>query len=834
MPLYPRNTPHILLQNKGNSEPFVGRGGGQSKSFAPRDRETHAAALRAAIQIALSEAERRLAGRRPDAATGKPGFYLEIEVPAERRAALDSLGNRPKGVELVAVREPASPGDPIIAAVFVPESARDYYLDKVEAYALPPEGNQRPANQALVEAIEDVRIAEVASVFTDPADHFPDHDRAVWWEVWLRKGTHARFLTTATALGVRVQGHAVLEFREREVMLAYARPSQLGEVLDHTDAIAEIRLASETPAIFMRMNGGEQQAWSDDLLRRIVAPDENAPAVCLLDTGVNRGHTLIAPALDANDVHTYDPNWGANDTRRHGTRMAGTALFGDLSITLQATTPVQLRHRLESVKIFPPESATPHDRELYGWVTQESVARVEITAAHRRRVVALAITTDDDSLGRPSQWSAKIDDLAFDPSHRRLFFVASGNIRDDIVRSDYLDRNDVSPVDDPGQAWNALTIGAYTDRANITDPAFASHYEPFAPSGDLSPTCRTSVAWSSGWPIKPDVVLEGGNLAAAGTSPGEAIDDLQLLTTHAAPLTRPFDTFGETSAATAAGAGLGASLIAARPHLWEETVRALIVHSAEWTDAMTAHVADPSRKGDWRLVLRRYGFGVPDLERALLSARNDVTLIAQDELQPFYRPRQSRKSPDKPNSSVLMKEMNVHALPWPREELLKLQEAEARCRITLSYFIEPNPGERGWTRKHRYASHGLRFAFKGAEETLVEFRARINAAIENEELGQTEGGGGDHWLLGPRQRNVGSLHADIWTGTAAELATRDAIAVYPIGGWWKEKAYLQRFEERVRYALVVGLAVPSATIDIQALIATQVEVGTEIAVPVER
>ena len=28
---------------------------------------------------------------------------------------------------------------------------------------------------------------------------------------------------------------------------------------------------------------------------------------CLLDTGVNRGHRLLAPALDANDLHTVEP-----------------------------------------------------------------------------------------------------------------------------------------------------------------------------------------------------------------------------------------------------------------------------------------------------------------------------------------------------------------------------------------------------------------------------------------------------------------------------------------------------------------------------------------------
>src|SRR5215216_5024778 len=34
-------------------------------------------------------------------------------------------------------------------------------------------------------------------------------------------------------------------------------------------------------------------------------------------------------------------------------------------------------------------------------------------------------------------------------------------------------------------------------------------------------------------------------------------------------------------------------------------------------------------------ILREMGYGVPDIERAILSARNDVTLIAEAEIQPF-------------------------------------------------------------------------------------------------------------------------------------------------------------------------------------------------------
>ena len=38
-----------------------------------------------------------------------------------------------------------------------------------------------------------------------------------------------------------------------------------------------------------------------------------------------------------------------------------------------------------------------------------------------------------------------------------------------------------------------------------------------------------------------------------------------------------------------------------------------------------------------RALLRKYGYGVANYDRAILSAANDLTLIAEDELYPFRK-----------------------------------------------------------------------------------------------------------------------------------------------------------------------------------------------------
>jgi len=825
---FPRDRPHLFLRGTGETETY--RRPNQRIDAPPlptRDREAHAATLELAVGAALDAARLQRANRDGAIASGTPGFYLEVQLPANARSGLDQLADRRQNMEVVSVRSVVrETGAILLASVFVPERAENYYLRKIDAYRSQETRKGRPRNEPLITRIDTVRLATVRSLFTDEDRLFPEQENeVVWWEVWLREGHREAFERVANALSIPVKTHAV-RFPEREVLLAQSDIATLSRLIVHSDVVAELRRAKDTPSFFMSLNGSEQRAWTDDLLARFTGPTHTNVAVCLLDSGVHRAHPLIAPALAPEDCHTINQNWGSDDTatwQGHGTGMAGVTLYGDLVPVLAGNEPVTAAYCLESVRILPPAVGPANDPELYGAITGEAIARAEVQAAQRARAIAMAITSTSTSGGRPSSWSAAVDQLCFEEDNPRLIILSAGNIRDDLMPAEHLVRNDIEPIDDPAQAWNALTVGAFTEKVDITDATFVG-YVPVAPAGDLSPRSRTSVAWNRQWPVKPDVVFEGGNLAHDGAAAAEAIDDLQLLTTHYRPEYRHFTTFGDTSAATALAAGMAGSILAARPTLWPETVRALIVHSAEWTPAMQTHIdACNGAKNQIQTLVRRYGYGTPDLGRALRSTRNDLSLVVEDQLQPFQRVQRENR----PNSTATMRDMKLHRLPWPRQQLAALGAAPVELRATLSYFIEPNPGDRGWTRRHRYASHGLRFRVKSATETVNEFRARINQAAREEEEGAAGSGGGEEWLLGTF-RDRGSVHSDIWRGTAADLADRDAVGVFPVGGWWKEKLYLERFDRSTRYALVVTIRAPGSDVDIYTPVEAQIVITTEI------
>jgi hypothetical protein len=780
-----------------------------------RARAAHAARLKQAVDQAIEQARIHIAAREPGVAEGTPGFYLQFELPIEHQHVVDSLENKTKAIELVAV-QPAAVGDETISAtVFVPETAADFFDRRIEAYRDEETKSGKPKNEALIARIDNVRLAAARALFTDDAALFPAAGFPIWWEVWLRDGLLSTFQTVADRLNVAMKPHTI-SFPEREVVLARADLATMERLVQHSDAVAELRLAKDTPSRFIEMRAVEQADWAANLAGRVTPPSATAPAVCLLDSGATQAHPLIAPGLDPGDQHSYDADWGVGDSAHwngHGTLMSGAALYGDLEAALSHGGPVPLHHRLETVKILPP--AGQNDPDLYGAITAAGIDLAERRAPRRRRVICMAVTSDVGlGRGRPSSWSAAVDQLCYGGGERRrLIVLSAGNLRGEINAVDYPDRNDLEEVESPAQAWNPIVFGAYTDKITITHPDYDGWF-PVAPVGDLSPASRTSAIWDRQWPIRPDVVFEGGNFAHDGTNPASAIDDLQLVSTHYRPNVRLFDAFGDTSAAAALGGNLSAGIMSARPELWPETVRGLIVQSAEWTSAMRTRFDAAPSQAQKLALLRRYGWGVPDLTRALLSAANDATLMIEDALLPFR----------KDGSLIKTRDMNLHRLPWPKAELASLGNLDVELRVTLSYFIEPNPGERGWTRRHRYASHNLRFAVKRSLEDLPTFRQRINKAAQDEEAGGAAGvAGGDNWVLGPI-RDRGSIHSDIWRGSAAALAERDAIGVFPISGWWKEKPVLQRWERATRYALLVSIRAPDAEIDIFNGIATQLAV----------
>lgn len=821
---------HFILEGVTETEPYRSRGRDSRPNIPERDRAQHGRGLLDQINSLQSQAEYVREVQRDSGMEEGLGLRVEFESFPGIELTFKSLARERQGIELLNVRHE---DNRTCATVFVPDGKLGHFEKLIAAYLERKRnriGHPRD-NRKLIDTIRQIRAASLRALWTDAPETFPAPDEGpFWWEVWLpvrkdRSAVFSAFKGVAQAEDLRI-APGLLEFPERAVLLVYASADQMQRSLLILNSIAELRRAKETAEFFDSLSPGEQPDWLDDLLARSqYTTNANVPHVCLLDTGVNRGHPLLSSALTADDMHTVEPAWGADDEEGHGTAMAGLALAGNLTGPLAGRDPIEFGHRLESVKLLQKGGATGTDPQHHGHLTVEAVARPEITAPARPRVFGMAVTARDNrDRGRPSAWSAALDSLAADVNgdgaNPRLLIVSAGNVESPNDWIHYPHSNETDGVHDPAQAWNALTVGACTDLVRITEPD-ASGYSPVAPEGGLSPFSTTSLTWQDHWPLKPDVVLEGGN-AAKDSLGAVGMPSLSLLTTNHQPAERLFTTINATSAATALATRLAAQVMAEYPDLWPEAVRALIVHSAEWTDGMKHAFLPRSGKASkehYRHLLRRCGFGVPSVDQALWTVSNSLTMIIQERLHPFQR---------QPPKQPTLRDMHIHSLPWPRDILESIGETEVEMRVTLSYFIEPNPSQRGVHSRYRYQSHGLRFDVQRPLETVGDFRRRINLAARDEEEG-TDGGDADpSWLIGLQRRHQGSLHGDIWRGSAVELANRESIAVYPALGWWKTRPALARYDKAARYALVVSIRAPETDVDLYTEVANRVGLPVEV------
>lgn len=669
-----------------------------------------------------------------------------------------------------------------------------------------------PKNADLVQSLAAITEAGLRALWRGPQDKFPGANGAAHWEIWLDPDEADAFIAAASTYHVQI-GTDRLHFPEDVVVIGWATRDNLALAVRRIGGVRALASPAVTAEFFDAMDVQEQVAWVQDLGQRTTyAGPVDGGYVTLLDTGVSRAHPLIAPVLPAADRHAAEPAWGLDDVRGHGTQLAGLALFGDLTSALQSAMPVVVSHRLESVKLLPDAGANPY--HLLGAVTRQAIDAVEQTV--RRRTFTMAATTDEDTPhdGAPTSWSTEIDQLAAgvsgNRSDPRLILVSAGNTDNfKFTAGDYLTTCDHfdNELESPAQAWNAISVGAYTEKTLV--PA-GEGLTIVAPFGDLSPSSRTA-SWSSTWPIKPDVVLEGGNWAASNTPPPMRHGSLSLLTTHHTYPQRSFSFTYDTSAATAIAAKQITELWSEYPALWPESIRALYVASARWTSQMRSHLPASPNKGSYAPLFQRYGYGVPDLERARRSASNSLALVVQDVIEPYGISENT--------GGDVHKEMRLFTLPWPVEELRKLGNANVTLRVALSSFIAPNPAEASRGSRYRYASHNLRFKLNRAGENAQQFMARISKAVE---LAGPQVDEDDLWEFGSVRRDVGSLHIDQLTCKASDLARRNLLAVHPVAGWWKSKAKLKEGELKVRFALVVEIDTQGIEADLYAEVATSV------------
>lgn len=816
---------NIFLEKTAETIKYTSSGFNSSR-YPNRDVSFHASILKQKLENCLIQIQQEEQSNE----NIKKGFYLEFSSAPNFDLATKSLENRTEGIRLLNVQEKKQENDTniVTATVYIPDNKKNYFLNKVNDYKTKVTQKEKPQNNDLISSINDIKIATIESLWTSKIELLPNN-QAEWCEVWLRNdfnnitdnNINEDFQNLCSKNAIQCNNESI-SFPELIVKLVHANINQLNLLIKECPFVSEIRRACEVPSFFDSLPKKEQKEWVNELLSRTNYQDTNV-AICLLDTGVNIHHPLLQKASNPEFIQAENTSWSIEDRIGHGTEMAGISLFNDFQNALETNEPINIYCKIESVKILP--DYCQNNPELYGEITRQAISLAEIKNPNSNRVICMAVTCKDDKSqkGEPSSWSAVLDSITSgseENSVKRLFIISAGNVYpNEFINQEYPNVNLLYPVENPGQSWNAVTVGAYCGKDILTEEELIKDgFQPLAKYGELSPYSSTSLSWDKKWAIKPDVLFDGGNLATNGKDFTESTD-LSLITTSNDLMNRLFTTTHATSPAAAQAAYFAARIYSEYPNIWAETVRALMIHSAEWTEAMKKQFCqeDTKTKGR-RILLKTCGYGIPNLSKAIQCLNNSVNLIIQGELQPY----------DKDG----FKEMHIHTLPWPKEILRDLGDVDVTLKITLSYFIEPNPREVGWKDKYRYASCGLRFDINNSNENKEDFKKRINKSMRGDNPNDKGEGssGSDRWYLGSSNRDVGSIHSDFCKISAVQICECNLIAVYPVSGWWKTRTNLERYNKKVRYALVVSLSTPKIDVDFYTPIITQIQNVSEITI----
>jgi Subtilase family len=528
-------------------------------------------------------------------------------------------------------------------------------------------------------------------------------------------------------------------------------------------------------------------------------PDADASTVAVLDTGIAERHPLLATTMLAAGSSSIPGEESAADQHGHGTRMAGVVAYGDLAVPLAGGDALVSRCRLQNHRVLYGGEPQPTHPEFMLDRTRDAVLEAETVDA-ARRLFNLSVGAPTTQPGERTAWGGAVDQLAYHEGRGRLISVAAGNepLHCNPRPGDYPARNLAVGLCSPGEAVNAITVGAVTDFDVVEegDPA----RRPLAVKGQLSPASRCDAGGTR--PIKPEVVAEGGNLSTNGT---DALPDaaMQVLTTSHEHAVGPWlGLTCATSAATAEVSGILAEIWNANPTRWPQTIRGLLIHSARWTPAMHAQLSARRDR------LRAFGYGRPDSVAASRSILERPTLILEQRLYPERRVGNGR-------------EMHLVKLPMPEEELAALADSPVEISVTLSYFIEPNEN-----RFRRYQSAGLRWGLQRPLESEDDFRKRINR-LERDQAQEYENTSEDlPWEIGPQARSRGTVQSDRARVTATELTGGRAIAVWPMAGWWRDRGL--REDVPIAYSLIVTIDAGEAEVDLYTPILNEISIQTEV------
>lgn len=372
--------------------------------------------------------------------------------------------------------------------------------------------------------------------------------------------------------------------------------------------------------------------WALHDLPRVVPPEDHTAVVAIIDSGIQAGNPLLAPAVvEALSAVPGIPD--GSDEWGHGSLVASLALYGSLEGRLDRRETVRAAGKLLGIRILDAQGGFLDDRL---WQRQVEDA-LEVAAAYGSRVVNLSIGDPDHPYRPPAPTAIAAVLDAFAREHHAVVVVCAGNVHcEDLPGPSFVEwllTAEETGLAPPAMSALALTVGALVaDREQGVRAASESvAITPMGRTGTPSPVSRTGPGIENA--IKPELCAPGGTYIYDSDQRRIRPDQAAGKIVGAAG-GRP-----DALLATGTGTSFAAPLVAHTalrvlgryPQLSARAVRALVLASAIPVDC----VLDAGTENDAIRTQRHLsGFGRVDADRAERSTDHRVVLLAEERLLP--------------------------------------------------------------------------------------------------------------------------------------------------------------------------------------------------------
>lgn len=531
----------------------------------------------------------------------------------------------------------------------------------------------------------------------------------------------------------------------------------------------------------------------------ILPPDDDAPIITVIDSGIQEGHKYIGPAILSDDSRCYVKGTTsvADEVGNggHGTRVAGAILY---PFEIPQSGTYKLPCFIRNARVLDETNGHSIQSRVFPPLTIKAVVKDFAENFTRKTKIFNHSIAEISSceIEHMSPWAAEIDMQSYE--HDVLIIQAAGNVYDTTIKEFYNEGksypkylfDERSRIANPAQSMQALTVGSITYSNYETEDSISIGGE-----NEPSAFSRSGAGiWNS---VKPDVVEYGGTWVKNKegndvrlTTPSDVCPELLRVSPEGSAFSK--DMIG-TSFSTPKVTYIAAEIQKLFQNSPALLYRALIAHSARWPISVNEKFANAQE------IIRHVGYGLPNVIRATQNDEYRITLVTENTLY------------------LSEGQAHIYKIPIPEELYAIGEDYDIRIDITLSYVAKPRNTRRTIS---RYLSTWLDWRCSKIGESIDSFAERIfntGASVDDD--------GNFNWVIGEQSnygqakdfsRSYSTLQKDWAIVKSNQLTDSFCIAVRGHKGWDANEA--------ARYSLVVSFEAINQDIEIYEMIRNLVEV----------